>query len=108
MRQLVLVVAAVVVAVLVVAVAALTFRVDDLADERDQLRSRMALVERRERGYVCAAPVHALMVARDDPEMLADMVLAAANEALRSATQAVEAKLRGQLPDLGALGLPGM
>ena len=44
----------------------------------------------------------------DDPEMLADMVLAAANEALRSATQAVEAKLRGQLPDLGALGLPGM
>jgi N-acetylglucosaminyldiphosphoundecaprenol N-acetyl-beta-D-mannosaminyltransferase len=30
-----------------------------------------ALVERRERGYVCAAPVHALMVARDDPEMLA-------------------------------------
>jgi N-acetylglucosaminyldiphosphoundecaprenol N-acetyl-beta-D-mannosaminyltransferase len=29
------------------------------------------LVERRERGYVCAAPVHALMVAQDDPEMLA-------------------------------------
>ena len=44
----------------------------------------------------------------DDPEMLADMVLAAANEALRAATPAVEAKLRGQLPDLGALGLPGM
>jgi N-acetylglucosaminyldiphosphoundecaprenol N-acetyl-beta-D-mannosaminyltransferase len=30
-----------------------------------------ALVERRERGYVCAAPVHAVMVAQDDPEMLA-------------------------------------
>jgi N-acetylglucosaminyldiphosphoundecaprenol N-acetyl-beta-D-mannosaminyltransferase len=29
------------------------------------------LVDRRERGYVCAAPVHALMVAQDDPEMLA-------------------------------------
>jgi N-acetylglucosaminyldiphosphoundecaprenol N-acetyl-beta-D-mannosaminyltransferase len=29
------------------------------------------LVERRERGYVCAAPVHAVMVAQDDPEMLA-------------------------------------
>ena len=41
----------------------------------------------------------------DDPEMLSDMVLAASNEALRSAQQAVEAKLRGQLPDLGALGL---
>ncbi len=44
----------------------------------------------------------------DDPEMLADMVLAAANEALRSAQAAVEAKLRSQMPDLGGLGLPGM
>jgi len=44
----------------------------------------------------------------EDPETLADMVLAASNEALRAAAQAVEAKLRGQLPDLGALGLPGM
>jgi nucleoid-associated protein EbfC len=44
----------------------------------------------------------------EDPELLADMVLAAANEAIRSAQQAVEAKLRGQLPDLGALGLPGL
>lgn len=44
----------------------------------------------------------------DDPELLADMVLAAANEALRAATQAVEAKLRSQMPDLGGLGLPGL
>jgi nucleoid-associated protein EbfC len=44
----------------------------------------------------------------DDPEMLADMVLAASNEALRAASQAVEAKLRSQLPDLGGLGLPGL
>jgi DNA-binding YbaB/EbfC family protein len=44
----------------------------------------------------------------DDPEMLADMVLAAANEAIRSAQEAVEAKLRSQMPDLGALGLPGL
>jgi DNA-binding YbaB/EbfC family protein len=41
----------------------------------------------------------------DDPEMLGDMVLAATNEALRAASQAEEAKLRSQLPDLGALGL---
>jgi DNA-binding YbaB/EbfC family protein len=44
----------------------------------------------------------------DDPEMLGDLVLAAANEAIRSAQQAVETKLRAQMPDLGALGLPGM
>ncbi len=43
----------------------------------------------------------------DDPEMLADMVLAAANEALRSASEVVETKIKGQLPDLGSLGLPG-
>ncbi len=27
------------------------------------------LIARRERGYICAAPVHAVMVGRDDPEM---------------------------------------
>ncbi len=43
----------------------------------------------------------------DDPELLADMVLAAANEALRAVAEAVESKLRAQMPDLGALGLPG-
>ncbi len=43
----------------------------------------------------------------EDPELLADMVLAAANEALRSANEAVEARMRSQMPDLGALGLPG-
>ena len=41
----------------------------------------------------------------DDPEMLADIVMAAANEALRSAAELVESKIRGQMPDLGALGL---
>ena len=46
----------------------------------------------------------------DDPEMLADMVLAAANEALRSAQSLAQSKLGGLsgLGDLGGLGLPGM
>ena len=43
----------------------------------------------------------------EDPEMLGDMVLAAANEALRAASQAAAAKLRSQMPDLGGLGLGG-
>jgi len=43
-----------------------------------------------------------------DPELLADLVLAAANEALRAAHAKVEAKMKGMLPpDLGGL-LPGM
>ncbi|HYP47249.1 MAG TPA: WecB/TagA/CpsF family glycosyltransferase [Thermoleophilaceae bacterium] len=39
-----------------------------------------AMVERRERGYVCAASVHAVMVGQDEPEML---------EALQRATLVV-------------------
>jgi DNA-binding protein YbaB len=40
--------------------------------------------------------------------MLADLVLAAANEALRAAHAKVEAKMKGMLPpDLGGL-LPGL
>jgi DNA-binding YbaB/EbfC family protein len=41
----------------------------------------------------------------DDPEMLADLVLAAVNEALRSAQRLVESKVG---PLMGGLGLPGM
>ena len=46
----------------------------------------------------------------DDPELLADMVLAAVNEALRSAQSLAQSKLGGMagLGDLGGMGLPGM
>jgi DNA-binding YbaB/EbfC family protein len=47
----------------------------------------------------------------DDPEMLSDMVLAAVNEAIRSAQSLVEAKLgsaMGGLGGPGGLGLPGL
>ena len=44
----------------------------------------------------------------NDPEMLSDLVLAAANEALRSAHAKVEAKMKSMIPgDLGGL-LPGL
>ena len=46
----------------------------------------------------------------DDPELLADMVLAAVNEALRSAQSLAQSKLGGAtgLGGLGSLGLPGL
>jgi len=46
----------------------------------------------------------------EDPELLADMVLAAVNEALRSAQSLAQSKLGGAagLGDLGSLGLPGL
>jgi nucleoid-associated protein EbfC len=45
----------------------------------------------------------------DDPEMLADMILAAVNEAIRSARSLTESKLGGLAGGaLGGLGLPGL
>ena len=47
----------------------------------------------------------------DDPELLADMVLAAVNEALRSAQNLVESKLGNAMGGMGGmqgLGLPGL
>jgi DNA-binding YbaB/EbfC family protein len=44
----------------------------------------------------------------DDPELLADMVLAAVNEALRSAQSLAESKLGGALGGMKGLGLPGL
>ena len=43
----------------------------------------------------------------DDPEFLEDTVLAAVNEALRSAQALAQSKL-GAMTGLGGLGLPGM
>jgi DNA-binding YbaB/EbfC family protein len=45
----------------------------------------------------------------DDPELLADMVLAAVNEAIRSARSLQETRLGGLAGGaLGGLGLPGL
>jgi nucleoid-associated protein EbfC len=44
----------------------------------------------------------------EDPEMLADLVLAAVNEALRSAQRLMESKVGPLMGGLGGLGLPGM
>jgi DNA-binding YbaB/EbfC family protein len=46
----------------------------------------------------------------DDPELLQDMVLAAVNEAMRSAQELQQTKLGGVTGgmDLGSLGLPGL
>ena len=41
----------------------------------------------------------------DDPELLADMILAAVNEALRSANALAQSRLGGMT---GGLGLPGL
>jgi nucleoid-associated protein EbfC len=44
----------------------------------------------------------------DDPELLADTILAAVNEALRSAQNLVESKLGTAMGGMQGLGLPGL
>ncbi|MDX6506139.1 MAG: nucleoid-associated protein EbfC [Gaiellaceae bacterium] len=44
----------------------------------------------------------------NDPELLADMVVAAVNEALRSSQSLIETKLGPALGGLQGLGLPGL
>jgi hypothetical protein len=44
----------------------------------------------------------------DDVELLQDMIMAAVNEALRSAQELASAKLGGIAGGMGGLGLPGL
>jgi nucleoid-associated protein EbfC len=44
----------------------------------------------------------------EDTEMLADMMLAAVNEALRSAQKLAESKVGGTMGGLSGFGLPGL
>jgi DNA-binding YbaB/EbfC family protein len=58
-------------------------------------------------GEVLGITIDPRAIDPDDPEILADMILAAVNEALRSARGLMESKMSGLLPgDLGGL-LPG-
>jgi DNA-binding YbaB/EbfC family protein len=59
-------------------------------------------------GDITAVKIDPKAIDPDDPELLADLVMAATNEALRAAQAKVEAKMKSALPaDLGGL-LPGM
>lgn len=60
-------------------------------------------------GQVLSISISPDAIDPSDPEALADLVLAGVNEALRSASAAVEAKAQQlQAQMLGGLGLPGL
>ena len=70
----------------------------------------MVTVKANGAGEIVAITIDPKAIDPDDPELLADMVLAAVNEALRSARGLMESKMSGLIPgDLGGLGglLPG-
>jgi DNA-binding YbaB/EbfC family protein len=59
-------------------------------------------------GEIQAIKIDPKAIDPEDPEMLEDMVLAAVNEALRSAQSLMESKLGPALGGLHGLGLPGL
>ncbi|HXF97256.1 MAG TPA: YbaB/EbfC family nucleoid-associated protein [Gaiellaceae bacterium] len=67
----------------------------------------MVTVKANGAGEIVSIAIDPKAIDPDDPELLADLVLAAVNEALRSARGLMEAKMSGLLP--GGLGglLPG-
>jgi DNA-binding YbaB/EbfC family protein len=67
----------------------------------------MVTVKANGAGEVVDITIDPRAIDPDDPELLADMVQAAVNEALRSAQGLMQSKMSGLLPgDLGGL-LPG-
>jgi len=70
----------------------------------------MVTVKANGAGEVVLIAIDPRAIDPDDPELLADLVLAAVNEALRSARGLMESKMSGLIPgDLGGRGglLPG-
>ena len=68
----------------------------------------MVTVKASGRGEIVEVRIDPKAIDPDDPELLADMVMAATNEALRSAQSLMESRMSGMLPQgLGELGLPG-
>ena len=67
----------------------------------------MVTVKANGAGEIVSLTIDPRAIDPDDPELLADLVLAAANEALRASRALMESKMSGLLPgDLGDL-LPG-
>ncbi len=85
---------------------------EELAKERVEASAGggMVVVTATGAGEIAEIKISPEAIDPDDPEMLSDMVLAAVNEALRSAQSLAESKLGGAsgLGDLGSLGLPGL
>jgi nucleoid-associated protein EbfC len=84
----------------------------ELANERVQATAGggMVTVTASGSGEIAEIKISPEAIDPDDPELLADMILAAVNEAIRSAQSLAESKLGGAagLGDLGSLGLPGL
>jgi DNA-binding YbaB/EbfC family protein len=84
---------------------------DELASETVEATAGggMVTVKANGSGEIQEVKIDPKAIDPNDPEMLEDMILAAVNEAIRSAQSLAEAKLGGLAGGaLGGLGLPGL
>jgi nucleoid-associated protein EbfC len=83
---------------------------EELADEIVEASAGGGMVKVKATGALEITEIKIAPEAIDpnDPELLADTVLAAVNEALRSAQKLVETKLGGAMGGMQGLGLPGL
>jgi nucleoid-associated protein EbfC len=68
----------------------------------------MVVVKATGAGEIVEIKISPEVIDPDDPEGLADLVLAGVNEALRNAQELMQSKLGGAVGGLKGLGLPGM
>jgi DNA-binding YbaB/EbfC family protein len=83
---------------------------DELADEVVEASAGGGMVTVKANGAleILEIKISPEAIDPDDPELLADTVVAAVNEAIRSAQKLVETKLGGALGGMQGLGLPGL
>jgi DNA-binding YbaB/EbfC family protein len=84
----------------------------DLANETVEASAGggMVTVKATGAGEISEIKIDPKAIDPDDPELLEDMVLAAVNEAMRSAQSLAQSRMGAAtgLGDLGGLGLPGL
>jgi nucleoid-associated protein EbfC len=68
----------------------------------------MVVVKASGSGEITEIRISPEVIDPDDPEGLADLVLAGVNEAIRSAQELQQSKLGGAMGGLRGLGLPGL
>jgi len=83
---------------------------EELAGETVEASAGGGMVKVRATGAleITEITISPALIDPNEPELLADTVLAAVNEALRSAQKLVEAKLGGAMGGMQGLGLPGL
>jgi nucleoid-associated protein EbfC len=68
----------------------------------------MVVVKANGSGEITDVKISPQVIDPDDPEGLADLVLAGVNQAIRNAQELQQAKLGGAMGGLKGLGLPGL